>query len=239
MRLCDKMTLHKLLENLKKSGLYVFTTKDLSKIAGLDAYTASSYTYRMKDAKMIYPVEKGKFAISSDPLAVGTQLVFPSYLSFTTAFYLHDRFRQTIDRIYVVTPHKKSGITFADTRIEFVKFSPERVFGYRKHRKGDSYAFIADLEKAAVDCLYRSRYATFANAFEALSPGFDKHLLEDYAISMKSEAVIRRTGYLIERLGYKTALKPSTNAPYALNPTIGERGKFDKKWKLYVNEVLR
>ena len=56
---------------------------------------------------------------------------------------------------------------------------------------------------------------------------------------MGSEAVIRRAGYLMEQLGEKTNLKPSTKTAYLLNPSSGRRGKYEPRWKLYINEVLQ
>ena len=55
---------------------------------------------------------------------------------------------------------------------------------------------------------------------------------------MKSEAVVRRVGFLLEALGDETGLGPSTRTPYRLNPSLGRKGKYDRRWKLYVNEVI-
>lgn len=231
--------LHKVLEELKRSGLYVFTTKDMSRLLDLPRNAASVYVHRMKQDGMIFPLEHGKFSIAMDPFAVSTQVIFPSYISFTTALYLHDRLHQVVDKIYVVTSRRKSRLTIMNTEITFITFSPSRLFGYRKQRKGDSYIAVADLEKAVVDSLYRPRYVPVSQVYEALSQGFDRDLLEDYTVAMRSEAVKRRVGYILELLGKKTTLKPSTKTPYKLNPNIKERGEFNNRWKMYVNEAIR
>lgn len=232
------MKLNKVLEELRDSGLYVFKTVDMSSILHLSNNAASVYIYRMKQKEMIHAVEKGKFSISSDPFAVSTQLVFPSYISFSTSLYLHGRLGQVIDNIYVISSRKKKHMAFMDTEIRFIKFPSFRIFGYGKKRKGDSFVMLADLEKTAVDCLHLPRYAPVSQVQEALSPGFDKELLEDYAVMMKSEAVRRRAGYLLELLGEETKLKPSTGTVYKLNPTIKRKGKYNSRWRLYINEVL-
>ena len=233
------MKLHRVPEKLAASGLAVFTTRDLARLLGMSPGAVSVYKHRLKEAGMIYPVEKGRFSITADPFIVAAQVSCPSYLSFSSAFYLHHRLDQIIDSLYVVISRKKRDITFMDTRINFIRFPPDKIFGYRKHGKGESYIMLADLEKAAVDSLYRPKYASLSRVLEALSGGFDAGLFEEYAKKIGSEAVIRRAGYLMEQLGEKTNLKPSTKTAYLLNPSSGRRGKYEPRWKLYINEVLQ
>jgi len=232
------MKLHKVLENLKDSGLHVFGTTDMARLLHLSNNAASVYIHRMKRMGMIYPVERGKFSISSDPFTVSTQLVFPSYISFSTAFYLHGRLDQVINDIYVVSSRKKKPMDFMGTDMRFVRFPPSRLFGYRKHRKGNSFVMLADLEKAAVDCLHLPRYTPISQVREGLSKGYSSGVLEEYALKMNSEAIIRRAGYLLEALGEETRLKPSTGTVYKLNPSIKNLGRYDTRWRLYINEVL-
>ncbi|MDO9536766.1 MAG: hypothetical protein Q7J68_00415 [Thermoplasmata archaeon] len=232
------MKLYKVPEKLAASGLAVFTTRDLARLLGISSGAASVYTHRLKEMEMIYPVEKGRFSITEDSFIVATQVSNPSYLSFSSAFYLHGRLDQVVDSLLVVAARKKRELNFMNTRINFIKFPPDKLFGYRKHKKGDSFVMLADLEKAAVDSLYRPRYASFSTVFEALSGGFDASLFEEYVIKMGSEAVIRRAGYLMEQLGEKTNLKPSTKVSYHLNPLSRRVEIYESRWKLYVNEVV-
>jgi len=232
------MKLHKVLDELKDTRLYVFRTADIARILNLSNNAASVYIYRMKRMGMIHSIENGKFSISPDPFVVSTQLIFPSYISFSTALYLHGRLGQVINNIYVITSRKKKPLHFMNTKIRFVTFPPHRIFGYRKRRKGESFIMVADMEKTAIDCLHLPRYLPVSLLLEALSPGFDKILFEKYALVMKSEAVIRRAGYLLDVLGEETRLEPSTRTVYKLNPSIKERGKYSSRWKLYINEVL-
>lgn len=94
------MRLYGIVEELRRSGRYVFTTGDLARILGSSRDVASVYAHRMKKQGLIYPIEKGKFALGEDAFLVASQMTEPSYLSFTTAFYLHGRMEQVIDRIY-------------------------------------------------------------------------------------------------------------------------------------------
>jgi predicted transcriptional regulator of viral defense system len=232
------MNLHLLLEKLRGSGLAVFRTNEIERLAGLSRGSTAVYVHRMKEQGMIHPVERGKFSISDDPFCVASQLVVPSYISFSTALYLHGRFDQVMDKVHVVTSRRRSSLEFQGTEIRFVRFPPERVFGYRKVAKGTSSIFLGDLEKVAIDCLYMARYCPVSIVAEALSGGFDTDLFERYALMMRSEGVIRRAGYIMETLGENTALRPKTETTYKLNPSLGKNGKYEKRWRLYVNEVV-
>ena len=125
---------------------------------------------------------------------------------------------------------------FQNMEIRFVQFPAQRVFGYRKQRKGTSSIFLGDLEKVAVDCLYMPRYCPVSTVAEALSGGFDTALFERYATMMRNEGVVRRAGYLLEALGEDTSLERTTGTTYKLNPSLGKMGNYEKRWKLYVNE---
>ncbi|MDG6220775.1 MAG: hypothetical protein QCI38_04920 [Candidatus Thermoplasmatota archaeon] len=232
MHSCD------LLEVLQSSGLYVFTPKDVARILGVGMETSYVTIHRMKTRGMVYPVEKGKFSICDDPFVVATQLVFPSYISFITALYLHGRIQQTVNDVFVVVPKKKRELSFLGTPIRPITFPASRMFGYRKVEKGSSHVLLADLEKAAVDSLCLPRLLPISILVEALRDGFDAELLESYAKAMGSEAVSRRAGFILELLGENTKLKPTTHTVYKLNPSISARGRFVARWKLYVNEVI-
>ncbi len=232
------MNLYILLEKLRSSGLYVFTPRDISRLLSVKRSVAYVYIHRMKERKMIIPVETGKFAIYNDPFIVSTQLIYPSYISFITAFYLHKRVQQTVDMIFVVSPKKKRALSFLGTPIKFITFPPSRMFGYSSHKMGESRIMLADLEKAAVDAMYLPRYLSISMIYECLADGVNAKILENYARKMDCEAVIRRAGYILDRLGEETELRPSTATSYRLNPTIKEKGNFNSKWKLYLNEVI-
>ena len=232
------MDQHELLEILRNSGAYVFTPRVVSRIAGIDIKSAYVAIHRFLKKGKIYPVSKGRFSITDDPFVISTQLISPSYLSFSTAMYLHARLQQVINEIYVVTPKKKSSLKVMGMNINFVIFKPYRVFGYRKVKKGNSYVLLADIEKMVVDSLYLPRYTVFENIISTLHEGFDKELLEKYTLRMESEAVLSRAGYLLETLGYRTSLSRRTKTVYRLNPAKREYGNFNNKWRLYVNEVI-
>jgi predicted transcriptional regulator of viral defense system len=65
-----------------------------------------------------------------------------------------------------------------------------------------------------------------------------KRRLIEYARKSESEAVERRLGYLLDLIGVKHDIRPKNKTSYKLNPSIGEKGEFDNKWRIYVNEAI-
>jgi predicted transcriptional regulator of viral defense system len=231
------MNMQDILSRLRKSGLAVFTINDLKKLTGLKRESVYVYLSRMLKKGYAYKIEKGKFTIYEDPFLVSTQLISPSYISFLSALYLHGKTTQTINEVQVVTSRRKKEIEVFNTRIKFIQLNPKFMFGFKKVSKGNSFIFLADLEKAIIDSLYLPRYCPISEVWEAIKEA-DKEKLVSYASKLKIEAINRRLGYLLSLLGIKTNLKAKTKIVYKLNPAIKSRGKFNSEWRLYINEVL-
>lgn len=231
------MSLVDILSELEKSSLAVFTISDLKKIFGLKERVAYVYVNRMLKKGFIHKIERGKFTTYEDPFLVCTQLVFPSYISFLSALYLHAKTTQTINEILVATTKRKKGMKIFDMDVRFIKLDPKFMFGFRRVEKGNSYIFLADLEKVIIDSLYLPRYCPLSEIFSAIKDASVEKLL-DYASNLEIEAINRRLGYMLELLGIETTLKIKSKVAYKLNPSRKALGKFNPKWRLYVNEVL-
>jgi predicted transcriptional regulator of viral defense system len=114
------------------------------------------------------------------------------------------------------------------------------IFGYKKERKENSYVVVANVEKAIIDCLYLPRYCRLADIIDILEEGdVDIRRLIEYARMSESEAVERRLGYLLDLIGMKHDIRPKSKTSYKLNPSIKEKGEFDNKWRIYVNEAIK
>ena len=231
------MRLNTVIDKLRRSELAVFTIKDLQKITGKDERILSVYINRMTKMGMINKIEKGKFTIYDDPFIVSTQLIYPSYISFLSAFFLHGKTTQTINEILVVSSRRKKDIDVFGMKIKFITLNPRFMFGFKKVEKGNSYIFLADVEKAIIDSLYLPRYCPLSEVFSVLKEAdIDKTL--KYASLIGIEVVNRRLGYLLDVLGVETKLRAKGKAAYKLNPAIKSLGRFNSKWRLYINEEL-
>jgi predicted transcriptional regulator of viral defense system len=216
----------------------VFSTMDICRLMGTTPTVTRVYAHRMKEKGLLLPIHRGIYSITEDPFVIASQMEQPAYLSFSTAMYIHGRYSQVINDLFVSTSGRTRRVSFLGYKCHFVHFDGKMMFGFRREAKSNSFVMIADLEKAVIDCLDNTKYLPISDCFTALKEGFDKKRLEEYAISTGSEAILRRTGFLIESLGEDTALSPSTKTVYTLNPSLKRKGSFDPKWKLYVNEAF-
>jgi predicted transcriptional regulator of viral defense system len=228
--------MHELVDRLRKSKMAVFSLEDICRFGGLGRSEGSVYVHRMLKRNLIQRIQRGKYTVTDDPFVVSSQLVTPSYISFLSSLYLHGKLEQSLNTIFIVSPYKRPRCEVFGMEARFVKFQPSLIFGFKKVRKGESYVSLAELEKTILDILYLPRYArigTIANLVREV----DTCKLQEYARRM-GEAVVRRTGYLLDRAGIEHGLKPGTKCVYRLNPSIPSLGSLDKKWLLYVNEEL-
>jgi len=112
------------------------------------------------------------------------------------------------------------------------------MFGYKKIDKENSFIFIADLEKVIIDCLSFQRYSMISYLLKALAKA-DINKLEEYAERLNKEVINRKLGYLLDLVGRKHRFKRKTKTSYKLNSAIKRKGKFNKKWYLYLNEEIK
>lgn len=97
------------------------------------------------------------------------------------------------------------------------------------------------MEKTVIDCLDRPEYAggiiEVAKALESIS--LNRENLIRYARMIGNKAVVRRLGYLSERMGIPLDLPLPTSRKYLLlDPTMPHQGENDSKWRLVTNTEI-
>lgn len=234
------MNSYEFLEKVRSLGLSIITPLDVSRIAHISLSSAYVFLQRLAKTQRIFPILKGKHALSQDIFVIASNLITPAYLSFTTALYLHGYFSQIVDQIYVVSSRKhRSPLVILDTPIHFILYPPSHLFGYRKIPKENGEVLVADIEKALVDGLYLPEYLHISEISRILQEKIiDLQIFESYVTLMKSEVVIRRAGFLLDQWGYNHHLMRQTPTSYRLNPQNASLGKYNAKWRLYINEEI-
>lgn len=227
------------LQNLQKT---VFTIKDVSKLIQKPAEYTWVYLHRLKSRGYIIEVERNKYTLSRDPHEVGSNLVFPSYISFLSAYSLYGFTTQIPLNVQVVTLKPKKKLFFQGMNIEFITFQKQKIFGYSKQKFREKYFFLADKEKAIVDSLYLPEHCPLSETFEALqSKELEIPKLVHYALQMDSFVTLKRLGYLLEKRGIDiySEVKNKLNPRYdPLNPLLGRSRDNSARWKLNINEIL-
>ncbi len=231
------MNLYQIKQRLTKQEKSVLTTNEIARILNIKKEIASVYINRAKKKGLIYKIERKKISLTNDPFIVASQLIYPVYISLTSALYLHNLIPQVINSIYLLSPKKRKPIRIFNTDIIFINVNPKFMFGYRKIKKGNSFIMLADLEKTIIDCINFVRYCRLNYLLPAIKKA-DIKKLESYLLILNKESLNRRIGYLLDLVKIKHNIKRNGIVVYKLNPTIKKKGDFNKKWYLYINEEL-
>ncbi len=126
------MNIYQIRDGIAESGNPVVTNRIVSVIAGVSIASSQVYLNRMMKAGMLTHIERGRYAMQADPFSVASNIVFPSYISFVTAFSINQLIDQVIDRIVIVTSLKRRGTPFQEYSIRFVSMKPRLIFGYKR-----------------------------------------------------------------------------------------------------------
>ncbi|MBI2146060.1 hypothetical protein HYU22_01835 [Candidatus Woesearchaeota archaeon] len=229
----------KTVQNLQKT---LFTVEDVSRLIHKPVNYTRTYLHRLKSRGYITAIEKNKYTLSQDPLEVGSNLVFPAYISFISAYYFYGLTTQIPVIVQVVTLKSRKPLSFQDMKIKFIKFPPKKIFGYSKQKFREKCLFIATKEKAIVDSLYLPEQCPISETFEALhDQEIDILKLIEFALQMDSIVILKRLGYLLEKQDRDIypKVKSKLNARYdLLNPLLKRSKDNSAKWKLNINEKL-
>lgn len=233
-----KIEIYKQLERL-----VVFDVKKVSEIAGVSRDYAKLLIHRMRKKNLVLCIEKGKYTTHSDELVVASRLIWPAYITGWAALSFHNLTEQIPTTITVVTPKskKRRKIEFCNARIVFIKTKPKYFFGYEKLIYHGFEIFMADKEKTIVDSIL-FRLVSFSTLFETVKNNkkeFDFKKLTRYAAKTKNSGVIKRIGFLVEKLKRdETAksLRKFVKGRYLpLDYTMPPKGKKNERWKVIEN----
>lgn len=230
------------LQELEKMHNSVILLNDIVRIINKNKEYARVYIHRLSKKNLIHEIERGKYTLSNDPFEIASNLIFPGYISFISAYSIYGFTTQIPANIQIVSLKSKKPLSVYNTRISFIKFKRENFFGYKRKNFREKYIFIAEPEKAIIDSLYLPEYCPITESFEALKNkeiNIDK--LIDYALKMGSHVALKRLGYLLELNGIDIfeKIKQKLNQRYdLLNPALRKSKKNSSKWKLNINEVF-
>jgi len=228
---------------LQDSRISVFSLGELVRILNKDRDYVKVLLNRLVKRGLLVRVERNKYSLpNQNVFSVASLLVFPSYISFISAYSYYSLTTQIPSTVFVVCLKQKKGVLYGGCRIRFVKFSRKRFFGYLREYVGGKTVFIAEIEKAILDSLLLPKYCPMSETFSALREArLDHEKLTGYAGRLGSRAVVKRLGYLLELTGvnlYDSFKNLIDNNYELLNPLKPPAGERIEKWRIIVNEVL-
>ncbi|MEI7727873.1 MAG: type IV toxin-antitoxin system AbiEi family antitoxin [Bacteroidota bacterium] len=169
------------------------------------------------------------------------------YVGYYSALQIHSLITQPSlkEQIVVSRQIRPSSITIRQVTFQFIFHNEDHFFGARKMWI-DNFTQVqcSDLEKTIIDCLFRPEYAggivEIAKAVEASKNKIDFNKLLVYATRFKSQAVIKRLGFLLElfeiHAGIIKDLQSKKTASYVLlDPGLPGTGKMRSRWSIRQN----
>lgn len=236
----------KKLELIKELEKYpVLSLKTVKETIKKDGGYAKLVVYRLKKEKLIFEIEKNRYTLQKDPLAVASNITWPSYVSCWPALRYYNLTEQLPEVIFVITTRarKNREINFNNSKIIFIKIKSKYFFGYKKERYGDFDIFIANKEKAIIDSVLFKKIS-FLEISEIVKNNwgeFNEDIIINYLIKIKNKALIKRFGFLLDKIGADNYDKLRKFIDFKYIPLeyfIKIKGKKNKKWKIIENVKL-
>lgn len=170
-----------LIKKLRGFNKSYFTVADLEKVLDLKRDSLYVVLNRLVKSGVLVRLAKNVYSLFTEPVDVdriGSELYFPSYLSFEQALSQYGILSQIPYTHTFATSRPTKKMVIAGTAVEFSHLKKELFFGYvLKNGKN-----IAEKEKALLDQLYMvSLGKRSINIGELDLKEIDKTKLEDYA----------------------------------------------------------
>lgn len=216
----------------------LFTINDVEDFVGMGKRGyAKLLVHRLMKNGILFHISKGIYTLHNDPLIFGTHITYPSYFSLWTALRYYDITTQLPNEIYVMSPRSKKDLVFVGERIDFLK--TKLMWGYHKENYMNFEIFMADKEKLVIDALY-FKAVPFYEVTAAIKV-CNKKRLADYCIKANKRSIIKRVGYVLERIGCPSSAlldHARDRNIIPLNPLLPKRGRIDRNWCVYINEAI-
>ena len=238
-----------ILKSIARHG-QVFTLEQLHRQTEIPKSVLSVMLSRWEDRGFVERIERGKYLIiplesekgryTLHEFVIASHLVRPSAIAYWSALHYHGLTEQIPITVFVQTTarKKKNQLEVFGVDYRIVRVKPEKFFGFKREWIEEIQVTVTDREKTLVDCLDRPEYAggivEVAKALENAS--LDRATLSRYARQIGNNAVVRRLGYLSERMGIPLNLPLPTSRNYLLlDPTMPRQGENDPRWRLVIN----
>jgi predicted transcriptional regulator of viral defense system len=184
-------------EFLSDRRIIVFTVNDAAKIIGKSKAYASKFLARDRAVKR---AEKGLYySGDASEYDIASNIMVPSYVSLSSALAYYNMTTQMPKFIYVISSRQHREIKNINGYIiVFKKAVAGMFYGYVKNGAG----FIAEPEKAIIDCLYFRMESYAAEAMEN-NKSINAKKVAAYALRSGSGTVISRAGLLLDENGYQ------------------------------------
>jgi predicted transcriptional regulator of viral defense system len=197
----------------------------------------------------IIPYEQNAQSFMPDWHLIAEHLVKDAefYIGYYSALQIHNLITQPSlkEQIVVSEQMRPSTIKIKNVTFQFIYHNETHFFGAKKTWIDDFHKVkCADLEKTIVDCLFKPDYAggivEIARAIFTAKAQIKFDKLLDYTRQFKSQAVIKRLGFLLELLEIDNTIteelqKVKTASYVLLDTELPKSGKMISRWSVQQN----
>jgi predicted transcriptional regulator of viral defense system len=234
-----------------KEALKIFPTAKENTVSKLlSDMTKRGLIMRIKEGiYYIIPFEENAETFMPDWHLIAKYLVKDAkhYIGYYSALQIHNLITQPSlkEQIVVSKQIRPSEIKIKNITFQFIYHNENHFFGEKKIWIDDfNKVQCSDLEKTIVDCLFKPDYAggivEIAKAIHETRNQINYKKLLEYIIKFKSQAVIKRLGFLLEILEIENEIVQELwslkTASYVLLDTeLPKSGKMISRWSIQQN----
>ena len=169
------------------------------------------------------------------------------YIGYYSALQIHNLITQPSlkEQIVVSKQIRPSFIKIKNILFQYIYHNENHFFGSKKIWIDNfTKVMCSDLEKTIIDCLFKPEYAggivEIARAIQSSQNQIKFDKLLEYTEQFKSQAVIKRLGFLLELLEIDSniidELRKAKTASYVLLDTgLPKSGKMQSRWSIQQN----
>lgn len=243
---------YEIISKLSLLNVKIITIDDIAGIFRIKKEKLWVILHRLEKKGWMERIEKGKYMLVPfkattgwllHPFILASGLAKKYYISYRTALAHYAMTEQIPFYVYIVITERKKKLRheLQNYVLEFVRVKKNKFFGFKTEFIGDKNVFIAEKEKAIVDCLDKEKYTgSIIEVVKALSSKDIKlKVLKKYALKMKNASLIRRLGYLLDILkkdssGLQKHIGKFSNI-YLSNIFPKKNYGIDSKWNIIIN----
>jgi len=215
----------------------------------LSDMTKRGLLMRLKDGVYyIIPYEQNAETFMPDWHLIAEYLVLDAnyYIGYYSALQIHNLISQPSlkEQVVVSKQIRPSEISIKNVTFQFIYHNEEHFFGAKKIWIDNfNKVLCSDLEKTIIDCLFKPDYAggivEIAKAIYLSRENIKYDTLLEYTIKFKSQAVIKRLGFLLELFNINTItedlLRLKTASYVILDTELPKTGKRISRWGIQQN----
>jgi len=236
----------------------IVTKEDLNAFFKFDDTERNKIVYRLKKKRIFSTIKRGVYIFS--PLeygeggaAINEMLIPPQffpkgnyYVGYSTMYNYYSLTEQLFQVVYVLNTSLQRKKKICGVAFNFLRVPESRIYGFENINIEGNEVIISSLERTLVDLVYFNKpVGGIKNALDILKRELKKDRCDlkkfiQFAAKFPNIKTRKRIGVLLEEMGYSDGdLAPLTKSveDTAISSFTGSfKGKFNKKWRIIIND---